>query len=171
MVAFLSEGRHFKGAPQPFQGVVAPNCPPWIRHCLEAMLRKNVYLFLERCGKFNNVWLRAVMQSGCLYSSSGAELGGPGPQILPGPPVAPPKFFRSLSESPTQTIDSSPCCKTGPSDSPPNENVWLRPCSSLFFEHYNRILLCTACSDIAMLIRFRASHDTTHSYFTWPQPV
>jgi len=33
--------------------------------------------------------------------------------------VAPPKFFRSLSESPTQTIDSSPCCKTGPSSSPP----------------------------------------------------
>jgi len=26
---------------------------------------------------------------------------------------------RSLSESPTQTIDSSPCCKTGPSSGPP----------------------------------------------------
>ena len=46
----------------------------------------------------------------------GAELGGPlPPQILPGPP----KFFRSLSESPTQTIDSSPCCKTSPSSGPP----------------------------------------------------
>ena len=35
----------------------------------EALLRKNVYLFLERCKKSNNVWLRAVMQSDCLYSS------------------------------------------------------------------------------------------------------
>jgi len=41
--------------------------------------------------------------------------------------VGPPKFFRSLSERPTQTIDTSPCCKTGPSSDPPNENVWLRP--------------------------------------------
>ena len=65
-------------------------------------------------------------------SSPGAELGGAKggycpPKILPGLP----KFFRSLSESPTQTIDSSPCCKTGSSSGPPNENVWLRPCSSL----------------------------------------
>ena len=55
------------------------------------------------------------------------------------PPRVPPKIFRvtschwsrSLSESPTQTIDSSPCCKTGPSSGPPNENVWLRPCSNV----------------------------------------
>jgi len=32
-----------------------------------------------------------------------------------------------LHWSPTQTTDSSPCCKTGPSSGPPNENVWLRP--------------------------------------------
>jgi len=31
----------------------------------EALLRKYKYLFLERC----NVWLRALMQSDCLYSS------------------------------------------------------------------------------------------------------
>jgi len=55
----------------------------------------------------------------------GGARGGHFPQkILPGPP----KFFRSLSESPTQIIDSSPYCKTGPSSGPPNENVWLRPC-------------------------------------------
>jgi len=35
----------------------------------EALLRKNMYLFLERWRKSNNVWLRALMQSGCLYSS------------------------------------------------------------------------------------------------------
>ena len=61
----------------------------------------------------------------------GGARGVPGgqlpPKILPGPPVAPSRFFRSSSESPTQTIDSSPCCKTGPSSGPPNENVWLRP--------------------------------------------
>ena len=37
---------------------------------IEALLRKNMYLFLERCRKSNNVWLRVLMQSGCLYSSS-----------------------------------------------------------------------------------------------------
>ena len=31
-------------------------------------LRKYTYLFLERCRKSNNVWLRALMQSDCLYS-------------------------------------------------------------------------------------------------------
>ena len=33
----------------------------------EALLRKYTYLFLERCRKSNNVWLRALMQSDCLY--------------------------------------------------------------------------------------------------------
>jgi len=36
----------------------------------EALLRKNVYLFLERCRKPNNVWLRALMQSGCYIPHS-----------------------------------------------------------------------------------------------------
>jgi len=31
--------------------------------------RKYKYLFLERCRKSNNVWLRSLMQSDCLYSS------------------------------------------------------------------------------------------------------
>ena len=35
----------------------------------EALLRKYKYLFLERCRKSNNVRLRALMQSDCLYSS------------------------------------------------------------------------------------------------------
>jgi len=35
----------------------------------EALLRKYTYLFLERCGKSNNIRLRALMQSDCLYSS------------------------------------------------------------------------------------------------------
>jgi len=35
----------------------------------EAVLRKNTYLFLERHRKFNNIWLRALMQSDCLYLS------------------------------------------------------------------------------------------------------
>ena len=33
-----------------------------------ALLRKYAYLFLERCRKSNNVWLRALMQSDCLHS-------------------------------------------------------------------------------------------------------
>jgi len=35
----------------------------------KALLRKNTYRFLERCRKSNNIWLRALMQSDCLYSS------------------------------------------------------------------------------------------------------
>ena len=35
----------------------------------EAPLRKYTYLFLERCRKSNNLWLRALMQSDCLHSS------------------------------------------------------------------------------------------------------
>ena len=35
----------------------------------EALLRKYKYLFLKRCRKSNNLWLRALMQSDCLYSS------------------------------------------------------------------------------------------------------
>jgi len=35
----------------------------------EALLRKNIYLFLERCRRSNNVWLPALTQSDCLYSS------------------------------------------------------------------------------------------------------
>jgi len=33
------------------------------------LLWKNMYLLLERCRKSNNVWLGALMQSDCLYSS------------------------------------------------------------------------------------------------------
>jgi len=29
------KGAPFKGAPQRFGGTVAPNCPPWIRHCCQ----------------------------------------------------------------------------------------------------------------------------------------
>jgi len=35
----------------------------------EALLPKYTYLFLERCRKSNNVWLRALMQSDSLYTS------------------------------------------------------------------------------------------------------
>jgi len=34
----------------------------------EALLRKNMHLFLERCRRSNNAWLPALMQSDCLYS-------------------------------------------------------------------------------------------------------
>ena len=36
---------------------------------LRPLLRKYKYLFLKRCRKSNNLWLRALMQSDCLYSS------------------------------------------------------------------------------------------------------
>ena len=34
----------------------------------EALLRENMYLFLERCRRSNNVWLPALTQSDCPYS-------------------------------------------------------------------------------------------------------
>jgi len=34
----------------------------------EALLRKNRYLFFERCRRCNNVWLLALTKSDCLYS-------------------------------------------------------------------------------------------------------
>jgi len=40
-------------------------------HCniptFETLLRKNTYLFLERCRKSNNTWLCALMQTDCLH--------------------------------------------------------------------------------------------------------
>jgi len=41
---------------------------PWNILTFEALLKKNVYLFLERFKKFKNVWLHALMQSDGLYS-------------------------------------------------------------------------------------------------------
>ena len=35
----------------------------------EAILRKNMYLFLERCRRSNSVWLPGWTKSDCLYSS------------------------------------------------------------------------------------------------------
>ena len=36
----------------------------------DVLLRKQVYLFLERCKKSNNVWwVQALMQSDCLFQS------------------------------------------------------------------------------------------------------
>ena len=70
----------------------------------EALIRKYTYLFLERCRKSNNVWLRALMQSDCLYSS-------------------------------------------------------------LFFEHYNRILLCEWVIELCSVIWSMACQATMLSYF------
>jgi len=76
----------------------------------EALLRKNRYLFLERCRRSNNVWLSALTQSDCLYSS-------------------------------------------------------------LFFGHYNRILLCEWVLEHCSVCSFEGAHVTMHSYFIWPWPV
>ena len=76
---------------------------------LRLYCEKNVYLFVERCRKSNNVWLRALMQSHSLYSS-------------------------------------------------------------LFFEHYNRILFCDWVLGRYSVCCLRTCHTTTHPYFTWPWP-
>ena len=49
----------------------------------EALLKRNVYLFLEWCKKSNNVWLRPLLQSGCLYSGAQKNCGGTAPECPP----------------------------------------------------------------------------------------
>jgi len=34
----------------------------------EALVRKNIFLFLQRCRRSSNAWLPALTQSDCLYS-------------------------------------------------------------------------------------------------------
>jgi len=70
---------------------------------------------LENNGMFKTCW--EVLPTAASRGGAKGFQGGhcPPPKILPGPP----KIFQSSSESPTQTIDSSPCCKTGPSSGPP----------------------------------------------------
>ena len=71
----------------------------------EALLRKNRYLSLERCRRSDNIWLPALMQSDCLYSS-------------------------------------------------------------LFFEQYNRILLCDCVLEHCSVCSFEGVRVKMHSYFT-----
>jgi len=59
------------------------------------------------------------------FKGRGGARGGPCP------------WSRSLSESPTQTIDSSPCCKTGPSSGPPKWKCLLAP--ALLEGNYGRL--------------------------------
>jgi len=59
-----------------------------------------------------------------------------------------------------------------------SNNVWLpaltqSDClySSLFFEHYNRLLLCDWVLEHSSVCSFEGVHVTSHSYFTWAWPV
>jgi len=94
--------------------IATKTCPTHQVQCnipaFEALLRKNMYLFLERCRRSNNAWLPALTRSDCLYSS-------------------------------------------------------------LFFEQYNRILLCDWVLENCGVFSFEDVHVTMHSYFTWPWPV
>ena len=75
----------------------------------------------------------SVFASDTTRGGPGGCQGGPmPPKILPAPPVAPQKFCRSLSESPTQTMDSSPCCKTVPSSVPPKWKCLAPPLDTTF---------------------------------------
>jgi len=52
----------------PWRASVSSHPVQWNIPTVEALLRKNMYLFLERCRKSNNIWLHALLQSDCLYS-------------------------------------------------------------------------------------------------------
>ena len=84
--------------------------------------------------------------------------GGPlPPKNFAGPPQWPSQnqvsFCRSLSESPTQTIDSSPCCKTGPSSAPPQMKM------SGSAPDCGLSIICS--SDVANRPTHLSSHDST----------
>jgi len=79
----------------------------------------------------------------------GVPGGATAPQNFAWPSQWPPKIFRvtschwcrSLSGSPTQTIDSSPCCKTGPSSGPPKWKCLAPPwcfCSQTKLENLSQ---------------------------------
>ena len=53
----------------PWKASVSSHQVPYNIPTFKALLRIHKYLFLERCRKSNNVWLCALMQSDCLYSS------------------------------------------------------------------------------------------------------
>jgi len=50
--------------------IATKTCPAHQVQCniptFEALLGKNMYLFLERCRRSNNAWLLALTQSDCL---------------------------------------------------------------------------------------------------------
>ena len=74
------------------------------------IIKKKLYVLLERCRRSNNVRLPASTQSDCLYSS-------------------------------------------------------------LFFEHYNCVLLCDWVLGHYSVYSFDGVHATMHFYVTWPWPV
>jgi len=65
----------------------------------------------------------------CEGSSAGAELGGCQGRTLP------PQNFSGLLKVLHRLLTAPLVAKLAPHMAPPNENVWLRPCSSVIF-HY-----------------------------------
>ena len=53
----------------PWRASASSHQVQWNILTFEALSRRYTYLFLERCRKSNNIWVRASMQSDCLYSS------------------------------------------------------------------------------------------------------
>ena len=99
----------------------------WIRqHKLrsEPGLKHLTSPFTNRSAQVFPVWQKMVVSRGGARGLPGGPLP---PQNFAWPQKNFPRDVMPLHWRPTQTIDSSPCCKTGPSSGPPNENVWLRP--------------------------------------------
>ena len=95
----------------------------------EALLRKYTYLFLERCRKSNNIWLRALMQSSNFT-----------PQVKEARNQSPIFARKSISRNTTHRQSSKAYRKRRAFICALMQSDYLY--SSLFFEHYNRILLC-----------------------------
>ena len=95
-------------------------------------------------------------------ATRGGARGVPGgatspPKFCLALPVAPQNFPRDvmpLHWSPTQTIDSSPCCKTGPSSGPPKWKCLAPPLDATAQQHqvdvaYQRELKNMRCRNVA----------------------
>ena len=86
-------------------------------------------------GKESTVLLKYIAPAGSSREDNSGEIepcyncrqGGARRATAPKFCMAPPKFFRSLSESPTRPLTAPLVAKLAPPVAPPNENVWFRP--------------------------------------------
>jgi len=103
----------------------------------EALLWKNMYHFLERCRKSNNVWLRALMQSDSWASEGFFPWGKSGKISFMHSKIRKrPVLLKISFENFNFQIPG------GKGPTAPFRRPWSDCLHSLFFEHYNRILLC-----------------------------
>ena len=133
-----------------------------IRGSLAFLLSAKYPLF--RSFKLHNLNLIARPVESLMFKSRGGARGVPGGPLPPKNFAwAPQKFFRSLSESPTQTIGSSPCCKTGSSSGPPKWKCLAPPLFKRIRLLYRKCAVGAQAFESLLFNSYRIEKNTT----TW----